>query len=369
MHARTYSSLAALPPAYAGLFEHAAATSFCLTSWWFETLAAHAMDGGEELRLVAVESDGPASEPLGLLVGRCRARDPGAFGGRTLASHSNFYSMAFAPLVAAAADPEQVLGALFEAVRAGAPRYDWLRFQPLAADAPLTAALGPALRAAGYRVQRYFLFGNRYEDTAGVSWGDYLARRPSLLRETIRRKGAALDRSGRGRVDFITGGGDGPELERGIADYHTVYGQSWKTPEPHPRFMAELMRACAAAGALRLGVLHVDGVPAAAQFWIVWRGVATIYKLAHDRRFEDLSPGTVLTMRMMRRVLDEERVAAVDFGAGDDAFKADWMSGRRERWGLLAFDPGTVRGAAGILRHIAGRAIKRAIMPGSAGTG
>jgi hypothetical protein len=38
------------------------------------------------------------------------------------------------------------------------------------------------------------------------------------------------------------------------------------------------------------------------------------------------------------------------------------MSHRRERWGILALNPRTPRGVLGILRHVTGRFVKRAVM-------
>jgi len=60
-------------------------------------------------------------------------------------------------------------------------------------------------------------------------------------------------------------------------------------------------------------------------------------------------------------VIDVDKVVEVDFGSGDDPFKKDWMSNRRERWGLIAFNLRTVRGAKEATRHLIGRGIKRAI--------
>ena len=63
----------------------------------------------------------------------------------------------------------------------------------------------------------------------------------------------------------------------------------------------------------------------------------------------------------MEHVLDVDKVREVDYLTGDDKYKQDWMSHRRERWGILAMNPRTVRGALAILRHIGGRAVKRAV--------
>jgi CelD/BcsL family acetyltransferase involved in cellulose biosynthesis len=111
---------------------------------------------------------------------------------------------------------------------------------------------------------------------------------------------------------------------------------------------------------LRLGVLYVDHRPVAAQVWVVQRGRAILYKLAHDQAFDSCSAGTVLTMRMLERLLDEEHVTELDLGAGDDPYKRLWASRRRERVGLVACDPRTWRGALAMLRHLPGGVLQHA---------
>ena len=61
-----------------------------------------------------------------------------------------------------------------------------------------------------------------------------------------------------------------------------------------------------------------------------------------------------MTAALCRHVIDEDRVEEIDFLIGDDAYKQDWMSARRERWGVVAFNPGTLRGKLGALRHYLG---------------
>ena len=348
MEFRTYSAWEALPAGYDALFARAGAQDFCLGRTWFEALAATTLDDSERLALVGVEADGV---PSACLVGRHRERDPAFLGARTFSSLSSFYTLRYAPIVDADGG-RAALPALIQGLRARRPRYAVLHFEPLAADAPLSDDLARALRAAGLVTRRYARSGNWHDDTRGLSFDDYLAHRPAMLRNTFRRKDARLARAGAVRMAIIR---DGAGLGEALDQYEEVYAASWKPAEPHPAFIRVLERSLATAGALRLALLSLDGRPIAAQLWIVWGdGRAILYKLAHDRSCDALSPGTVLMMRVLERLLDDERVAELDLGAGDDPYKRLWASRRRPRCGLLAFDPLTWRGAAGALWHVAG---------------
>jgi hypothetical protein len=50
---------------------------------------------------------------------------------------------------------------------------------------------------------------------------------------------------------------------------------------------------------------------------------------------------------LMEHVLDQDKVNEVDYLTGDDTYKAAWMSDRRERWGLVAYNLKTARGVFG----------------------
>ncbi len=343
-----YSRWQDLPPGYEALFARAGARDFCLSRAWFETLAATTLEAGERLGIAGIETDGPGAAPLACLVGRERARDPGFLGARSFGSLSNYYTLRYAPLVDGA-DVGAALIRLVRGLRARRPRHAVLHFEPLAAGAPLLDDLSAALGAAGFVTRRYFRSGNWYDDTEGLSFDGYLARRPSLLRHTFRRQSGRLSRTGAVRLEVVR---DGAGVAEALGRYERVYAASWKRAEPHPAFIRRLAGALADAGALRLGLLRLEGRPIAAQIWIVWHGTATLYKLAHDRACDALSPGTVLTMRMLERLLDEERITELDLGAGDDPYKRLWASRRRERFGLIGFDPRTWRGSLGIFRHV-----------------
>ena len=180
----------------------------------------------------------------------------------------------------------------------------------------------------------------------------YWQQRPSPLRHSVERGRRRLDRAGGWRIEIYPP--DSPALEEGLAAYLAVYAQSWKSPEPCPGFMPGLVRMAAREGWLRLGVLWQGQQPLAAQVWLVHGAKANIYKLAYVKGHEKLSAGSVLTAALMRQVMDVDHVAEVDYLSGDDAYKRDWMAERRERVGLVAFDPRSLRGLIAAGRHFAG---------------
>jgi len=73
-------------------------------------------------------------------------------------------------------------------------------------------------------------------------------------------------------------------------------------------------------------------------------GRAAIYKRAYDDAYAHLAPGTVRSAHWMERAIDVEHVHEVDYLAGDDPYKRDWMTHRRERRGLVAYDMQTWAG-------------------------
>ena len=77
--------------------------------------------------------------------------------------------------------------------------------------------------------------------------------------------------------------------------------------------------------------------PIAAQVWFVRHGKASIFRLAYDKSWRKYSPGSILTAYLMEYVIDTDKVEEIDFLTGNDAYKQDWMSERRERFVLGCF--------------------------------
>jgi len=341
--AEVFDDIEALPAGCEALFAAGERSSFQLGRLWFRTVLAEAMPPGARPLFLLCR---PAIDRTGVLL-PLRTLE----GGRRLEALSSPYSCLYRPLAAAdatAADLQTAGRAFGRHCR----RWSRLRLEALDAGWAGLEPLLAGMRQAGLVALRFDHFGNWHEEVAGHSWADYLAARPGALRETIRRRLGQAERDPRCRLEApVSEAG----LAAGIAAYEEVYARSWKEAEPFPRFSAALMRTAAAAGVLRLGLLWLDGRPVAAQYWVVAGGTATVLKLAHDEAARARSPGTVLTAAMIRHLLDRERVAELDFGRGDDAYKALWAGRRRQRIGVLLVDPRRPAGLAALLRHALGR--------------
>jgi len=363
----TYASFQDLPKAYLPLFDQWAGRSFFYDTAWFRNLVENTMGEDDRVRIYGLELNDGSGAPVAALPTRFRRARGAPWRARKLTSLTNYYSSLFGPeLSEERVSAREILRELARAIAADTLRWEVVDLKPLAADSPLFSPLVDSFRNAGMVVQTYFCFGNWYLPVCGRSYREYFEGLPSQVQNTIKRKKKKLAQHGRTRVRMVTGGAD---LEAAIDAYRTVYAASWKVPEPYPGFIPGLIRLCAEKGWLRLGLVDVDGEPAAAQLWIVNGGVASIYKLAYDERFAPLSLGTILTAQLMEHALDVDKVREVDYLSGDDRYKKDWMSKRRERLGILAFNPRTVHGFVEMLRQVGGRALKNTLRGRSAAHG
>jgi CelD/BcsL family acetyltransferase involved in cellulose biosynthesis len=311
---------------------------------WFEATEQAAMPEGAMARIVTVQ-DGPRKLAiLPLLV----------LPSGQATSLTSPYTLLYQPLLAPGADPVQVGRALGRVLR----RWPLIRLEALDPEWTGLSPLLAGLRQSWLVASRFDHFGNWTEDVAGLAWPAYLAARPGALRETIRRRGRAVKRDGSIRFE-ITSSHDG--LQRAIGAYEQVYARSWKVPEPFPRFNQVLLPMAADLGVLRMALMWQGDTPLAAQYWTVVDGVATVLKLAHDDGAKALSPGTVLTAHVIRRLLEQERVTTLDFGRGDDPYKQLWTTVRHQRVGVLLTNPFRWAGLMALVRHRLGRG-RRALL-------
>lgn len=292
---------------------------------WFETLAATTLGEGEKAFLAVARQEGEALAALPLV--------RTAAGVRALTAP---YTTRYAPALANL-DGARLLGERARDYAGGVMRLD-----AVAADEPGMAAFLDGLKASGLAAARYDHFANWHEPV--TDFESYWRKRPSRLRSTVRRKQALAAKAAADFCCYRHG------FDDAVAIYQDIYGRSWKEAEPHAGFIPALVSRLAPA--VRLGVMRLDGEPAAAQIWLVSGGRATIFKLAHRENAAEFSPGTLLTRWMIETLIREEALTEIDFGRGDDAYKRDWLGQSRKRIGVIAADRRTGAGLSALLREV-----------------
>ena len=336
----------ALPGDVQALLQRAGAADFQAGPGWWRNFVRSVDLGSAAPRLAVWREGGVPVAALPMCM------QPGS-----VAALGNYYTTRWGPVwhdsglaVTARTD---ILAALVSAVLKLAAPVHALRFIALEAGAADETALHQALRRCGCAVFPFHAFNN-WQLPVTMDWPGYLATRDGRLRTTLARMGKRFAARG-GRLELLQGG---PRLEAAITAYERVYASSWKEPEPHPQFMPGLIRAAAATGQLRMGIAWLGDEPVASQVWLQSGTRADIYKLAHDERHKDLSPGSLLTQSLMRQAFEVDRVQLVDYLSGDDDYKRLWMSQVHERRGLVAYPLNSMAGLAGAAKAALGQALR-----------
>jgi hypothetical protein len=338
MNFESYRDWDELPGAADTLFEQVEKQSLFFSRPWFESLNAMALEGNQSLLLVCVV-DGADLLALLPLISHDPAQVDGGQGEGRWQAFRHRYTALYS-LLLAEENRSDVLSCLVAGLRQLSFRS--LRLEPVADDDGNLFALQRAMEAAGFECQRYFRFYNWFHRTHGQTFEDYIAARPARLRNTIARKRRKLEREHGCEMCMYRG----QAVAQALTDYHTAYSASWKALEQYGALLDGLAINLSAPDWTRLAVLYIGGKAAAAQLWFVVHGKASIFRLAYDEAWKSYSPGSILTSFIMQHVIDIDRVEEIDFLAGNEAYKQDWMSERRERWGLVLFRKSEVQSGA-----------------------
>lgn len=312
-----YTGWGQLPEGASALFAQAGQDSLFFSRPWFECLTATALEPDHTLVLACVVSGDQVLAVLPLM--QC-------------AGVNTWYSLrhGFTPiysLLLAKDDQDQVLISLVEGL--SQLPVNGLLLEPVADDDSKLYGLQKRLATTGYHCEYRFRHYNWVYRLQGQSYAEYMAARPAQLRNTIARKQRKLEREHGYDIRLFTG----DEVLRGMPDYYVVYDASWKQNEiRNAAFQDCFIEKFTRAGWSRLAILYVKGQPIAAQLWFVHNHKASIFRLAYDKAWRPYSPGSILTRFLMEVVIDTDRVNEIDFLTGNDAYKQDWMSERKERF-------------------------------------
>ncbi|WP_293881137.1 GNAT family N-acetyltransferase [Sphingomonas sp.] len=293
----------------------------------------------------------PAPYPL---IARARAEGSDAWlflvetGNGKAQALASWYSLKFGPIFTGTPE-EKTMGAMLTAIaRRIGKRLSSIHLAPMTRENVdlLTRAFGRAHWSATVTETSC----NWTVDVSGKSFAEYWAARPGELRSTVKRKGtkAGLDITIFDRFDSDAWG-----------DYQTVYADSWKPEEGSHQFLRAMAEDEGAAGNLRLGIGQIDGTPVVAQLWTTENGVAIIHKLAHRDSAAEFSPGSLMSAAMFERAIDVDHVRLIDFGTGDDRYKADWMDTRTPLFTVNLYNKRTFAGFLGAIRANCGTLVAR----------
>ncbi len=174
--------------------------------------------------------------------------------------------------------------------------------------------------------------------TAYPDFATYWKRRSSRLKNTYKRRLNTLSKHNFS-IDVYAKVTD--EIKQA---YWQIYQQSWKVQEPSTDFINWLMHWADGKQQFRLGLLRINGIPAAFQLWLLDGATAYIFKLAQDKQFDTFSPGTILTKYMIEQLSESDAIRCIDFLLGDDAFKALWMDKKKNVIGVEIINQTTITG-------------------------
>jgi hypothetical protein len=362
----------ALPPSYEPLMEEAARLGLFFQRVWYEYLMAQFYSEGNLMQLYAVE-DVRSGAPVMLLPVRYTRSDAAVNRSHAIASISHLENYASgSPIFAAdlGVQRREVLTTLFEWMRKSRPdiqprRAEVIRLWPFEVGSDLGLDVRQSLREAGFIVQGYTNSVNQYENTSGLDYEAYFAARSSNQRYNSRRRRRNLEKNGALEFVMYTGDEDPALLRRATDEYILVSVRSWKSPgSTVSSDVIDLIALAASQRCLRLGILYLNEVAIAAQFWIFTGGVASALRVHYDEAYKQYAPGVVLSSFCIEHLLDRDHAGSLDFGYGGDEYKEKWMKSSRFYCGFMAFNPASARGLYYASVHIAGQFVKRVLKAG-----
>jgi hypothetical protein len=269
-----------------------------------------------------------------------------AMPGRRATALASWYSFAFRPVfrnVTDKAQQEAMLVAIARRLRRARNGPVEITLAPVPRKDGTSKMIRSAFAKAGWRSLRHQSSTSWTIRLEGLNFEQFWQARPGQLRNTHDRK----LRKYAVETEILTQFDDDA-----WAAYESVYAESWKPREGDARFLRTLAESEAKAGCLRLGLARLEGEVVAAQFWTVENGVAYIHKLAHRESAKPSSAGTILSAALFRHVIDEDGVQLIDFGTGNDRYKADWMDRQAPLDTIRLYN---MRHPAGLFRYLKAR--------------
>ena len=155
-----------------------------------------------------------------------------------------------------------------------------------------------------------------------ATWDEYLAMLTTKQRHEVRRKLRRLSEVARVSYRFIQ---DGASLPGAIDTFLKMFTGSredkaaFLTPRTES-FFRELADTMGRAGMLRLGVLELDGLPAAMIMCFAYDSCLYLYNSGYDLRYTSLSVGLLSKVMAIKNSI-EQGMSRFDFLKGNEVYK------------------------------------------------
>jgi len=316
-----YSHWNQLPDSANTLFAEGEQYSLFCSRIWLENLTTHALADNQSILLACVIEKEAFLAILPML--KCTQGNQGS-----LSSLNTNFTTLYSLLIANNGQQDAILACLADGL--SQMPFQPIRFEPIDTNDGNMIKLRQSMECCGFQSHPYFRFYNWMHPLNGQSFDEYMAERPTNLRNTIKRKQRKLEREHNYEIRLYKDA----DIDQALVDYDAIYTASWKANEFFSDFTPGLVKSLSLLGWSRLAILYINEQPIAAQIWFVVHGKANIYRLVFDENWKSYSPGSILTQYLMRYVIDTDKVTEIDFLTGNERFKQDWMTIRRERIGI-----------------------------------
>lgn len=195
--------------------------------------------------------------------------------------------------------------------------------------------LKTAVEKTGLRYRVYSTDANWYLDNIDYTSAAYFHNQPHRLKKQITYQMKRLEKKNALHIHIKS---NIVSLENDLDMYEKLREKSWKAPESGKEFTREFCILAHDKGWLRLGFLFSNDIPIAGHKWIVHKKAAYILSLLYDEDYQKYSPGSILSSKMFGYVIDQDKVAQIDYLTGDEPYKKIWTPERRERKGMTVFN-------------------------------
>ena len=336
-------------------FQDYSRSKFFLSQEWFESIHDCATEKSAQARFYIVYDDLgqlrcilPARTPASKLGSILRHR---SLYGTSLSGLTSNKTICFSP-VFREDDPhlQSIFLAMAQYLRDERPAWAVIDFAAMVMDATAYDFFKLSFQMVGFQVREYNAYSNWYEPVRG-SFEAYLHGLPKKSKKAIQNYRRKYKKNVSSGKYIIKTHHDYGSMDDAYADYEHVFRQSWKNQDPHTGFMARMFRRAHDAGVLRLVCVCSGHIPVAVDLALLHNGNGVLYRTAYDPLFARDSVGSMAVLKMIEQLIEEDRVKTLDFGRDDEDYKKIWVSRQRYRKGVLLFNPRTLGGIQGLLRH------------------